>query len=240
MPLRPRARTRLDRGQRLDVVHDAWGWTSGTASDHAGAAPRSTRPSGTVANRPWMYGGSVRGSGASPSMTWSSAGLLAEQVGVGPEHDLDRDVADAGPRPSSRRPLRASALDLRAEALLDADERPLGPHGEGGDRDALDDRVGVGADDRPVLEGRRVPPRRRCKRRTRFAYRRRSRRRPAPTATCARSGTHRRPAPAGPRGCTSWIVPPGPRACARRNPGPPPRATVLGDMGHRCGRQKRG
>ena len=105
----------------------------------------------------------------------------------------------------------AQRVHLALEAGLDADERLPGAEGEGGDGHALHDLVRVGPHDGPVLErgrlalgpvGHDVAVASRAGR--------------APRPTCARSGTRRRPGPAGRTGSTR-------RSSVRdRGSGPPP------------------
>ena len=81
--------------------------------------------------------------------------LLAEEVEVGPEDDLDRDPSQRVGRlhlfqRSSER------LGLWDERLLQPQERALGPDRMGGDREPLEHLVRVRAEQRPVLEGRRL------------------------------------------------------------------------------------
>ena len=82
--------------------------------------------------------------------------LLAEEVLVGPEHEVDREV---GEQPAPRRPRRwrsASALGLPLVARLGGDVGGLGPDRERGDGQPFEHPVRIVAQQRPVLERARL------------------------------------------------------------------------------------
>ena len=140
-------------GQRLDVVDDrrvGGGVLAGHPAHRRG--PAAARHGGEQA---LDVGGHEPGERGLALDDLEQAGLLAEQVVVGAEDDLDRHVARQ-PRGGHLLDGGGQALALGAEAGLGADVRGLGADREGGDGGALDHGVGVGPDQRPVLERRRL------------------------------------------------------------------------------------
>ena len=116
--------------------------------------------------------------------------LLAEQVLVGPEHEVDGQVGEQ-PRGGDLGDGRGESLGLALVARLGGDVGRLGPDRERRDGQPLEHPVRVVPEQRPVLErawlalggvAHREPSSRA--------------RRPGCPSTSARSGTRRRPAPA--------------------------------------------
>ena len=139
-------------GQRLDVVDEG---RVRAAALGPGRGVASHPICGAVANRPCSYGGNQRGSGGLPSMTSSIAFSSPNRYSSGPATMVTCAVAaDAGLLHLLHGP--GDGARSRVEAALEADERLDGADGEGGDHDALDDLVRVGAQQRPVLERARL------------------------------------------------------------------------------------
>ena len=127
----------------------------------------STSPRSTTSSTPRRYGGAIRGNGWRPSITSSSAVSSPYRYSVGPS---TTSIVDAvGPARacsiSSIAARRRSQLLGRTCAFV-AMTISVGADRERGDQRALEHRVRVGAQDRPVLERARARPRPRSRRRS--------------------------------------------------------------------------